>query len=139
MLSRSQGTILRIEQEVRSVFMLVRKHRSASKVGQGLPLVARSRMKRDNGIGHHAPGAWFAISTNLDEDIMLSASDSEELDVGNMERTEFELPPHSVVFKSSWSWLCEILRENKGRDPKQWETSRLQEQAESPCTPHTFA
>ncbi|KAK3570329.1 hypothetical protein QTP86_017160 [Hemibagrus guttatus] len=38
-----------------------------------------------------AIGAHVAISAKLDEDIMLSASDSKELDVGNKEQTGFEL------------------------------------------------
>ncbi|KAK3572989.1 hypothetical protein QTP86_011856 [Hemibagrus guttatus] len=53
----------------------------------------------DSNTSASAPQACFAISPNLDEDIMLSASDSEELNKGNKDQTAFKLPPHSVVFE----------------------------------------
>ncbi|KAK3525795.1 hypothetical protein QTP70_007552 [Hemibagrus guttatus] len=56
------------------------------------------RVKANSNTSASAPGTYFAISPDLDEDIMLSSSDSEELDEGNKEKTAFELPPHSVVF-----------------------------------------
>ncbi|KAK3570237.1 hypothetical protein QTP86_017142, partial [Hemibagrus guttatus] len=51
------------------------------------------------------PGARFTISPDPEEDIMLSASYSEELVVGNKVQAAVELPLHSVVFKK----LLEVI------------------------------
>lgn len=43
--------------------------------------------------------AHTVISLDLNKDIMLSASGSEELDVGDEEQMSAELPPQSVPFE----------------------------------------
>ncbi|KAK3569397.1 hypothetical protein QTP86_027937, partial [Hemibagrus guttatus] len=56
-------------------------------------------LSADSNTSVSTPGPHFAISPNLDEDIMLSTSDSDKFDVSNNEQTAFELQPHSVVFE----------------------------------------